>query len=61
MSDSDYIDVRLAWLKNRAISAKGVVVVRPDRYVAYRSQGGSTDAQAALAQVFDSILSTQEG
>jgi 2,4-dichlorophenol 6-monooxygenase len=55
--DSDYIDVRLSWLKNRAIGTKGVVVVRPDRYVAYRDLGESSDPYAALEQAFSTILS----
>lgn len=57
LADSDYIDVRMAWLKNRAISATGVIVVRPDRYVAYRSLAEHADPEAELASVFDSILS----
>ncbi|MGC3985608.1 MAG: FAD-dependent monooxygenase [Pseudorhodoferax sp.] len=59
LADSDYIDVRLSWLKNRAIGAKGVVVVRPDRYVAFRAAGENANPQAALAQAFDAILSTR--
>ena len=57
LADSDYIDVRMAWLKNRAISAKGVVIVRPDRYIAFRSHAESADPKAALDKAFTSILS----
>ena len=57
LADSDYIDVRMAWLKNRAISPKGVVIVRPDRYIAFRSLGESADPRSTLTQAFQSILS----
>lgn len=57
--DCDYVDVRMAWLKNRAISSKGVVIVRPDRHVAYRSIGQNDDPKAALAAAFGQLLSTE--
>ena len=57
LKDADYIDVRLSWLKNRQISPQGVVIVRPDRYIAFRAHGESTDPQADLAKAFQSILS----
>lgn len=57
--DSDFVDVRCAWLKNRAISASGVVVVRPDRYVAFRSIDAVDDPQAALRNALSQILDTE--
>lgn len=53
---SDYVDVRCSWLKNRAISRKGVVLVRPDRYIAYRSINEVANPLAELRQVFEKIL-----
>lgn len=54
--EGDYIDVRAAWLKQREISRDGVVIVRPDRYIAYRSITGVDDPVAALRGAFGSIL-----
>ncbi len=55
--DCDYADVRMAWLKNRGISAKGVVIVRPDRHIAFRSHAAVNDPLASLTKAFQSILS----
>lgn len=57
--DADYIDVRFAWLQNRGISDTGAILVRPDRYVAYRSIGGSDDPHAALQNALSQILATK--
>lgn len=57
--DSDFVDVRCAWLKNRAISASGVVVVRPDRYVAFRSIDAVDDPGTALRNALSQILDTE--
>lgn len=57
LGDCDYVDVRLAWLKHRGIGPQGVVIVRPDHYVAFRAQAASEDPHAALAGAFDAILS----
>ncbi|MEJ2871502.1 FAD-dependent monooxygenase [Actinomycetospora sp. OC33-EN08] len=56
--DSDLVDVRCAWLKHRGIAPAGVVVVRPDRYVAYRSVGGVADPYTALRDALSQVLST---
>lgn len=56
--DSDYVDVRCAWLKHRGISATGAVLVRPDRYVAFRSLDGVDDPLSTLTSVFGQILAT---
>lgn len=58
LEGSDYVDVRMAWMKNRAIGRGGVVVVRPDRYISYRSAGAVEDAAQELGTVFDAMLST---
>lgn len=56
--DADYIDVRCSWLKNRAIGADGAVLVRPDRYIGYRSLGAVEDCQAELRKALSQILAT---
>ncbi|GAA5176089.1 FAD-dependent monooxygenase [Pseudonocardia eucalypti] len=55
---SDYVDVRCAWLKNRGITATGAVLVRPDRYVAFRAMAGVDDPATALTAALQHILSS---
>ena len=54
----DWQDVRGAWARQSGIGADGVVLVRPDRYVAYRSAHRVEDPAADLAWVFDTLLDT---
>jgi 2,4-dichlorophenol 6-monooxygenase len=56
--DSDFVDVRCAWLKNREISSTGAVLVRPDRYIAFRSMEAVDDPKAVLTGALNQILST---
>ena len=58
--DADLADVRFAWLRKREITRDGVVLVRPDRFVGFRSAGAVADPQAALTDALDSILSTHD-
>lgn len=37
--EGDYIDARCAWTKQRKIERQGAVLVRPDRYIGFRSMG----------------------
>ncbi len=37
--EGDYIDARCAWTKQRRIGRQGAVLVRPDRYIGFRSMG----------------------
>jgi 2,4-dichlorophenol 6-monooxygenase len=52
----DYRDPRCAWLARREIGPRGAVLVRPDRYVAWRSLGEGDDPQGELARVFARML-----
>jgi 2,4-dichlorophenol 6-monooxygenase len=52
----DYRDPRCAWLARREIGPRGAVLVRPDRYVAWRSLGEGDDPQGELARVFARVL-----
>jgi 2,4-dichlorophenol 6-monooxygenase len=58
--DSDYVDVRAAWTRNREITASGAVLVRPDRYVAYRSTGAVDDPAAALREALSTVLAGRD-
>ncbi|MFC9555780.1 hypothetical protein ACFTWF_33685 [Rhodococcus sp. NPDC056960] len=58
--DADLADARFAWLRKRQITRDGAVLVRPDRFVGFRSAGAVADPQAALTDALDSILSTND-
>ena len=54
--DGDYRDPRCAWIRQREISDKGAVLVRPDRVVAWRSMGAAKNPTADLATALSKIL-----
>ena len=54
--DGDLFDPRCMWLRHRGIAADGAVLVRPDRFVAWRSAAGCDDPAAALAGALTRIL-----
>jgi len=54
--DGDYRDPRCSWLRQREIGVDGAVLVRPDRYVGWRSLGASDDPIGALRAALASIL-----
>ena len=53
--EGDYLDLRGNWTKLRRTGREGVVVVRPDRYVAFHGDAMPADPGAALRSVFDRI------
>jgi 2,4-dichlorophenol 6-monooxygenase len=59
VGDCNFVDIRCAWLKNRGISATGVVLVRPDRFVAFRSLGAVDDPYAALKDALSQVLAAE--
>jgi 2,4-dichlorophenol 6-monooxygenase len=54
--EGDYRDPRCAWLKQRGIGPDGAVLVRPDRYVGWRSLGASADPVSELRAALEGIL-----
>jgi 2,4-dichlorophenol 6-monooxygenase len=54
--DGDLYDPRLAWARQRQIEPDGAVLVRPDRYVAWRSATAADDPRAALSAALGQIL-----
>jgi 2,4-dichlorophenol 6-monooxygenase len=54
--DGDYRDPRCAWLKRREIGRAGALLVRPDRYVGWRSRDAAADPRAALRTALASVL-----
>lgn len=54
--DGDHLDPRCRWLRVRGIGPEGAVLVRPDRFVAWRSVDGASDPHAALAGALGAVL-----
>ena len=53
---ADWIDWRFDWTKHGEISPRGAVLVRPDRFVAWRSKEASGNPYMALKRVFETLL-----
>lgn len=56
----DYIDVWGAWTRSREISPDGAVLVRPDRYIAFRSITAVDDPVRTLRRALSTVLSTAQ-
>jgi 2,4-dichlorophenol 6-monooxygenase len=52
----DYFDPRLTWTRHRGFDARGAVLVRPDRFIAWRSASGSTQPLADFTQALSQVL-----
>jgi 2-polyprenyl-6-methoxyphenol hydroxylase-like FAD-dependent oxidoreductase len=55
----DYHDVYRQWHSRREVDEDGCVLVRPDRFVAWRATKMAEDPEAKLMQVFNKILSRE--
>lgn len=54
--DGDLFDPRCAWLRHREIASDGALLVRPDRFIAWRHPTGAKDPRAELARALGRIL-----
>jgi 2,4-dichlorophenol 6-monooxygenase len=54
--DGDLFDPRCQWVRHRGIGADGAVLVRPDRFVAWRSLAASDAPREALAVALSQVL-----
>jgi 2,4-dichlorophenol 6-monooxygenase len=52
----DLLDVQCHWLRLREIGADGAILVRPDRFVAWRSMGRAADAASELCAALGQVL-----
>jgi 2,4-dichlorophenol 6-monooxygenase len=59
--DGDLYDPRCTWLRHREIASDGAVLVRPDRFIAWRCPAASGEPQAALATALSQILARPVG
>lgn len=55
---ADLVDVRFSFRTHSGISDDGVLLVRPDRYIAFRSAGAAEDPEAALRTALNQVLAT---
>ena len=54
--DGDYLDPRCRWLRLRQIGATGALLVRPDRFIAWRRLDASADPATELAAALGAVL-----
>jgi len=54
--DGDYRDPRCTWLRQRQIGPRGAVLVRPDRFVGWRSLDAASDAASELQSALSRML-----
>jgi 2,4-dichlorophenol 6-monooxygenase len=59
--DGDLYDPRCMWASRRQIGAEGAVLVRPDRFVAWRNPGAVADPATALAEALSAVLAREIG
>ena len=59
--DGDLFDPRCAWLRYRQIEPDGAVLVRPDRFIGWRSRTGTDDPGRVLARALGRILGRSAG
>ena len=59
--DGDLYDPRCTWLRHRQIASDGAVLVRPDRFIAWRHPAGASEPQAALSAALSQILARPVG
>ena len=54
--DGDLYDPRCAWVRQRQIQRDGAILVRPDRFIAWRAPSAHDDPRGALAGAVRQIL-----
>lgn len=54
--DGDYLDCCCHWVRQREIRSDGAVLVRPDRFIAWRSPGMSEDPTCELRSALSQVL-----
>jgi 2,4-dichlorophenol 6-monooxygenase len=59
--DGDLYDRRCTWQRHRQIASDGAIMVRPDRFIAWRHQTAADDPHAALTDALSQILARPVG
>ena len=56
LNAGDWFDQRREWGRRSGVGTQGAVLVRPDRFVAWRSVGAASDPASVLESVFDTVM-----
>jgi 2,4-dichlorophenol 6-monooxygenase len=59
--DGDLFDPRCGWLRRREIGRDGAILVRPDRFVAWRQATASENPRAVLTEALRKVLAQPVG
>jgi 2,4-dichlorophenol 6-monooxygenase len=59
--DGDLFDPRCGWLRARQIERDGAILVRPDRFVAWRQRTTADDPRSALSAALEQVLARPVG
>ena len=54
-------DPRCAWQRHRQIAGDGAILVRPDRFIAWRHPAAASDPLAVLAAALSQVLARPAG
>ncbi len=57
--DGDLYDPRCTWLRLREIDSRGAVLIRPDRFVAWRARTDCADPRGVLASALSQVLARE--
>jgi 2,4-dichlorophenol 6-monooxygenase len=56
----DWLDTRFDWLRQREVSSEGAVLVRPERYIAWRSFGARENPRVTLEEALGQVPGAQQ-
>jgi 2,4-dichlorophenol 6-monooxygenase len=59
--DGELYDPRCEWLRRRETRSDGAVLVRPDRFIAWRAPTAAEDPRGGLADALSQILGRPVG
>ncbi len=54
--EGDYLDPQCRWLTVRGFGPEGAILIRPDRFVAWRHLGRAADPRGELGRAFEQVL-----
>ena len=54
--EGDYLDPQCRWLTVRGFGPNGAILVRPDRFVAWRNLGSAADPRGELGAALEQVL-----
>lgn len=55
----DYLDPRCQWLQQRELGPDGAILIRPDRFIAWRSLGASVTPETEIEHALEVVLARE--